>query len=148
MNSEASAQQQDATAGDPPPPGATGRRAGPASSRRGFGRALWLAFLGAWAGLGAWHLTKPLPPGTRIASPWEEIPADSLRLLVDGKLIWGGTIGADAVAWRAGVMLPPGATTVVFATDRPPVRIGTDPRDLAFQVANLEIVVQPAAVPR
>jgi phosphatidylserine/phosphatidylglycerophosphate/cardiolipin synthase-like enzyme len=83
MNSEASAQQQDATAGDPPPPGATGRRAGPASSRRWLRRALWLAFLGAWAGLGAWHLTKPLPPGTRIASPWEEIPADSLRLLVD-----------------------------------------------------------------
>ncbi len=72
----------------------------------------------------------------------------SLRLSVDGKLLWGGTLGPDLVPWRAGVTLPPGATTVVFATDRPAVRIGTDPRDLAFQIANLEIVVQPAAVPR
>jgi phosphatidylserine/phosphatidylglycerophosphate/cardiolipin synthase-like enzyme len=40
-------------------------------------------FLGAWVSLGAWHLTKPLPPGTRVASAWDDVPADSVRLLVD-----------------------------------------------------------------
>jgi phosphatidylserine/phosphatidylglycerophosphate/cardiolipin synthase-like enzyme len=28
-------------------------------------------------------MTKPLPPGTRLATPWQDVPADSVRLLVD-----------------------------------------------------------------
>jgi phosphatidylserine/phosphatidylglycerophosphate/cardiolipin synthase-like enzyme len=83
MNSGASAQQHDATTDDPPPAGESGRPAGRAAWRWPLKRALWLAFLVAWAGFGVWHMTKPLPPGTRVASAWEDIPGDSLRLLVD-----------------------------------------------------------------
>jgi len=83
MSSEASAQQPDATTGDPLPGGGPGRRGGRAPWRRPLKRVAWLVFFGAWAGLGAWHMTKPLPPGLRVASAWEEVPADSLRLLVD-----------------------------------------------------------------
>ena len=83
MNSEASAQQPDATADDPPPGGVRGRPGGRPPWRRYTRRVAWLAFLGAWVGLGAWHMTKPLPPGTRLATPWQDVPADSVRLLVD-----------------------------------------------------------------
>jgi phosphatidylserine/phosphatidylglycerophosphate/cardiolipin synthase-like enzyme len=83
MDPDASAQQPDATADDPSAGGVRGRRDNRARWRRHLKRAAWLAFLGAWAGLGAWHVIKPLPPGTRLATPWQDIPADSVRLLVD-----------------------------------------------------------------
>lgn len=83
MSVDASAQQPDATTQEAPRPGDPGRRAGRATWRRYLLRVAWLLFLGAWVGLGAWHMTKPLPPGLRLATPWEEVPADALRLLVD-----------------------------------------------------------------
>jgi len=44
---------------------------------------------------------------------------------------------------RFGLTLPPGETVLVFEGDQPGRRIGTDPRDLAYQVINLEISVRP-----
>jgi hypothetical protein len=49
---------------------------------------------------------------------------------------------------RFGLTLPPGETVLVFVSDRPGERVSTDPRDLAFQISNLNIVVKPAALPR
>ncbi len=83
MNPEASAQQPDAAADDPSPGGRRGRPAARLPWRRHLQRAAWLVVLGTWAGLGAWHLTKPLPPGTRVATAWQDVPADSVRVLVD-----------------------------------------------------------------
>ncbi len=72
----------------------------------------------------------------------------ALRVLAGEKLLWGDTIGHGVTELRFGLVLPPGETVLRFVTDRPAQRIGTDPRDLAFQISNLEIVLQPAAVPR
>ncbi len=83
MSFEASAQQPDATAPGARVPGVAGPRDGPRPWRRYARRAVWLVFLAAWSGLAAWHLLKPLPPGLRLATPWEVVPADALRLLVD-----------------------------------------------------------------
>ena len=46
---------------------------------------------------------------------------------------------------RFGLALPPGDTVLHFATDRPAQKIGTDPRPLAYQIANVEIVVMPGS---
>jgi hypothetical protein len=69
----------------------------------------------------------------------------SLRVSVGEKLLWGETIDSTPVEMRFGLTLPVGETVLVFATDRPAEKAGTDPRALAFQVANLEIVVEPPA---
>ena len=68
-----------------------------------------------------------------------------VRVLLADRLLWGDTVGQGFSALRFGLTLPPGDSVLVFTTDRPAQKIGTDPRDLAFQVANLEIVVQPAS---
>ena len=71
----------------------------------------------------------------------------SLRVSQGEKMLWGDTIGQNPVVMRFGVVLPPGETVLVFNSDRPGGKIGSDPRDLAFNIANLEIVLRPAAVP-
>ncbi len=72
----------------------------------------------------------------------------SLRVSVDGRLLWGETVTGDPVVLRFGITLPPGETVVRFVTDRPGEKVGTDPRALAFRVSNLEIGVAPAPATR
>jgi hypothetical protein len=72
----------------------------------------------------------------------------SLRVMVGNRLLWGDMVGESAVEIRLGVTLPPGESILTFTTDQPAQKVGTDPRDLAFQVANLEIVLEPGNVPR
>ena len=58
--------------------------------------------------------------------------------------LWSAVLDARTVkGFEFGLTLPPGETTLVFATDQPAHKIGTDPRDLAFMISNLEIVVGP-----
>ena len=71
-----------------------------------------------------------------------------LRVRVGEKLLWGDTVGEVPAVMRFGLELPPGESVLAFSTDRPAEKVGTDPRDLAFRVANLEIVVSPAGTPR
>jgi hypothetical protein len=71
-----------------------------------------------------------------------------LRVSIGERMVWSGDLDAGAEDIRFGVTLGPGETVLVFASDKPGGKVGTDPRDLAFQVANLDIVVKPAAVPR
>ncbi|WP_414663884.1 hypothetical protein [Horticoccus sp. 23ND18S-11] len=66
----------------------------------------------------------------------------SVRVSLGERLLWGDTVGEGAAPLRFGLTLPPGVTTLVFSTDKPAEKVGTDPRALAFQIANLEIVVQ------
>jgi hypothetical protein len=70
----------------------------------------------------------------------------ALRVTVGEKLLWGDTVGLGPAEMRFGLPLPPGETMLVFTTDQPAQKVGTDPRDLAFQVANLEIVLQRPTV--
>ena len=72
----------------------------------------------------------------------------SVRVVHRESLVWAEAVGAAPVLMRFGFDLPPGETVLVFSTDQPAEKIGTDPRELAFRVMNLEIVVTPASVPR
>lgn len=68
-----------------------------------------------------------------------------VRVMLGNRLLWGEPVGrSPQVAMRFGFTLPPGETTLVFSSDRPGQKVGSDPRDLAFQIANLDIVVRPA----
>lgn len=70
--------------------------------------------------------------------------ARGLRVAIGERLLWGGTLPPKGTTGlRFGFVLPPGETTLRFTSDRPPQRMGTDPRDLSFQVFNLGIHVQP-----
>jgi len=83
MNLDAPAQQPDAPADQSWPRSARRR------DRRGVGggyralRVVWLLLLAGWVGLGVWHMSKTLPPGLRVASGWEILPADAIRPLID-----------------------------------------------------------------
>ena len=73
----------------------------------------------------------------------------TLRVLEGEKMLWSGELDPDgAVRLSFGFTLPPGETVLAFTTDRPAQKVGTDPRDLAFMVANLEIAVRAAAAQR
>lgn len=71
--------------------------------------------------------------------------ARSLRVMAGDRLLWGETIAAETTELRLGLVLPPGETVLRFVTDRPGETVGTDPRALAFRVADLEIFVTPAS---
>ena len=71
-----------------------------------------------------------------------------LRVSVGERMLWGETVGQGSVDMRFGLAVPPGETVLVFSSDRPAEKVGTDPRDLAFRVANLDIVVSAAGPPR
>jgi hypothetical protein len=71
-----------------------------------------------------------------------------VRVSVGERLLWGDIVGGSATDMRFGLTLPPGETVLVFSSDRPAERVSTDPRDLAFRVADLVIVVSPAGPSR
>lgn len=66
-----------------------------------------------------------------------------LRVTLGERMLFGGNFGPRLGEIRFGLTLPPGETVLVFEGDQPARRIGSDPRDLAFQVMNLEISVRP-----
>ncbi|MSU50730.1 MAG: hypothetical protein EXS37_16855 [Opitutus sp.] len=72
----------------------------------------------------------------------------TVRVSLGEKMVWSDTVSLGRTEMRFGLALPPGETVLAFTSDTPAQKVGTDPRDLAFQVANLEIVLQPAPVPR
>lgn len=72
------------TPDDRPPEGAQGRARPKARPARLWAlRLVGLAALAAWAGTAAFHATKDLPPGTRVASPAVAVAADQVELLFD-----------------------------------------------------------------
>ena len=44
--------------------------------------------------------------------------------------------------------VPPGESLLHFDSDTPARKLGTDPRELAFKITNLEVVVTPSDGPR
>ncbi len=74
--------------------------------------------------------------------------ARSVRVLLGERLLWGERIEHGTSELRFGLTLPPGETTLRFVSEEPPRKVGTDPRELAFRVSNLDIVVEPAGPPR
>ena len=67
-----------------------------------------------------------------------------VRVQVGERLLWGDDVGLGSTEMQFGLTLPPGETVLVFTSDRPPQKVSTDPRDLDFQISNLDIVVRPA----
>lgn len=69
--------------------------------------------------------------------------ARQLRVLLGDRLLWGDTVVSEPRTIQFGLVLPPGETVLVLTNDRPGEKVGTDPRDLAIRVANLDIFVSP-----
>lgn len=67
-----------------------------------------------------------------------------LRVSLGEKMMWSETVRGTPQDLRFGFTLPPGETTLVFASDRAAEKVGTDPRALAFRIANLKLFVAPA----
>jgi hypothetical protein len=72
----------------------------------------------------------------------------TVRVMLGERLVWSDTVGQGAAEIRFGIALPPGETVLTLSSAPGGQKVGTDPRDLAFQLANLDIVVQRAGVPR
>ncbi len=51
--------------------------------RRKWPRLVLLTLFTAWAGTGYWQTHKPLPPGARVSSPWETVPATDVSFIAD-----------------------------------------------------------------
>jgi hypothetical protein len=80
------------------------------------------------------------------ASSVDEMRA--VRVLQGEKLVWGETVGRGGAPVRFGFALVPGETVLHFSSDRSAQKVGSDPRELSFKIANLEIVLQPGTGPR
>ena len=65
-----------------------------------------------------------------------------LRVTAGERMLFGDTFGVKPGEMRFGLTLPAGETVLSFECDQPGRRIGTDPRELAYQVINLEISVR------
>lgn len=66
----------------------------------------------------------------------------------DDAMVWSGQLGAQPQEFRLGVTVPPGGIVLSFSTDKPGHAVSTDPRQMAFRISNMNIVVKPAAAPR
>ncbi|MFM9091810.1 MAG: glycosyltransferase family 39 protein [Verrucomicrobiota bacterium] len=68
----------------------------------------------------------------------------ALRVTLGERLLWGGRLAVSgATEVRFGTALPPGESVRVFSTDQPAQRKGTDPRELAFRLSDVELVAVP-----
>jgi hypothetical protein len=68
----------------------------------------------------------------------------ALRVTLGERLLWGGQLAVrGATELRFGAVLPPGESVLVFATDLPPQRKGSDPRALAFRLSDVELIATP-----
>lgn len=68
----------------------------------------------------------------------------ALRVTLGERLLWGGSLaGRGATEVQFGTALPPGESILVFSTNRPAQRKGTDPRELAFRLSDIELVAVP-----
>jgi hypothetical protein len=71
-----------------------------------------------------------------------------LRISAGEAMVWSGELATQPVNFQFGVAVPPGETALTFATDKPAHGIGNDPRKMAFEILNLEIVVKPTVAQR
>lgn len=93
--------------------------------------------------------TGPVPVGFVMQAKASAVTQPrQLRVSAGGKLLWGETVNEVPRDLRFGLTLPPGETTLAFVTDRPAEKVGTDPRELAFRVANVKLFVAPAPAAR
>ncbi|MBM3853800.1 MAG: hypothetical protein FJ399_11695 [Verrucomicrobia bacterium] len=72
----------------------------------------------------------------------------NLRIFAAEAMVWSGTIGERQTAFQFGKVVPEEGAVLRFISDRKGRMIDTDPRELAFCVFNLEIVVASAAPQR
>ncbi len=67
-----------------------------------------------------------------------------VTIVAGGASRWAEKVTGSATEFAFACEIPPGESTVQFSTDQPARQVKTDPRPLAFKVANLEIVVRAA----
>lgn len=83
----------------------------------------------------------------RLAFRAQAHPAEgerALRVTLGERLLWGGPLtGRGATEVRFGAVLPPGESVLLFSTDRPPQRMGSDPRALAFRLSDVDLLATP-----
>jgi hypothetical protein len=65
-----------------------------------------------------------------------------LRVSIGERMIWSDELDNTPQTMSFGFTAPPGRTVLAFTTDQPPRKVGSDPRELAFMVANLEVFVR------
>lgn len=68
----------------------------------------------------------------------------TVRVSLGERMIWSGEVGLAPRELRFGFTAPPGETVLVFTSNLPATKVGSDPRELAFMVANVEISVRAA----
>ena len=62
--------------------------------------------------------------------------------------MWSGELTEKKTSFRFGLVMPEEGVTLRFESDKPARKAGTDPRELAFNIFNLEFVVTPSDGPR
>lgn len=77
----------------------------------------------------------------RIAAPDER----HIRAQVGERVLWSADVALKSTPMQFGFEVSPGETQLRFVSVRPSRHVGTDPRSLAFNISNLDIVVRPAA---
>lgn len=67
----------------------------------------------------------------------------SVHLKINGEEVWGVTFGENQLvtATLSAIYLQPGENRIEWITDAPPVRVESDPRELAFVIQNLHLDV-------
>ena len=72
----------------------------------------------------------------------------TLRIFAGEAMVWSGELTEKKRAFRFGLVMPEEGMTLRFESDKPARKAGTDPRELAFNIFNLEFVVTPSDGPR
>lgn len=72
----------------------------------------------------------------------------TLRVFSGETLLWSGGLAPKPAGFHFGFVLAPGETALRFFSDKPGRTAGEDRRTLAFDVFNLEIVVEPGPAQR
>lgn len=72
----------------------------------------------------------------------------NLHISVGEAMLWSGPIGAKQSTFQFGFVAPEGTSTIRFLSDAEGRGVGTDPRKMAFNIFDLEVVVAPPAVSR
>jgi hypothetical protein len=72
----------------------------------------------------------------------------TLRIFAGEAMVWSGELTEKKTSFRFGLVMPEEGMTLRFESDKPARKAGTDPRELAFNIFNLEFVVTPSDGPR
>lgn len=105
-----------------------------------------------WAGENAEiTVTNPqaVPLIVRVRYALNVATPRTVSLQLNGTRLWSTELGdhSSVSVTLNELVLPPGRSQLVFVTNEPPSRLGSDPRPLAFRLQNLRVDVQRTQAP-